>query len=84
MIPRIYSLHTGDPHCCSHSLLSPKQKCVTEETSSSRATQILVFNSSFISEQVLGLIKKCAQELDTTQIKFMANDMVTSKKLAVM
>jgi len=83
MIPRLYSLHTGDPHCSSHSLLSPKQKCVTEETSS-RATQILVFNPSFISEQVFGLRKKCAQELDTTQIKFIANDMVTSKKLAVM
>jgi len=28
MIPRLYSLHTGDPHCSLHTLLSPKQKCV--------------------------------------------------------
>jgi len=83
MIPRLSSLHTGDSHCSSHSSLSPKPNCATEETSS-RVTQILVFNSSFISEQVLGLRKKCAQELNTAQIKFIVNDMVTEKKLAVM
>jgi len=69
MIPRLSSLYTSDSHCSSRSLLSPKQNCATEET-------------SFISE-VLRLRKKCAQELDTTQIKFIANDMVTEKKLAV-
>jgi len=83
MKPRLSSLHTGDSHCSSHSLLSPKPNCGTEETSS-RATQILAFNSSFIFEQVLGLRKKFTQELETTQIKFTANDMVTEKKLAVM
>jgi hypothetical protein len=62
-------------------LVISKPNCVTEETCS-RATQIL-FNSSFIFEQVLGLRKKCTQELETTQIKFIANDMVTEKKSAI-